>query len=165
MDRLTGRQTAIIWAGIGVIVGLGLYVPWTEGVHSYARGYSFIFSPPNGISHLDTTRVLIPMGIVAGLTTALAFVGPSAVTTGTILKKASGVAKDALKTFAIVGVVIGGLVLLAFFAAAASTAKPEPEKEYLTPTGRVAPLSKWTDEELDQRIREAKEEERAGNRK
>lgn len=77
---LSIRQRRIVWLGMLCLSALALWVPWkypgnarTSGV----AGYGFIFYPPQR-EHvvIDATRLLLPMGMVAGLATvAVVFSG------------------------------------------------------------------------------------------
>ncbi len=74
------RQNRIIWAGVFCLTCLALYVPWKltwSSGGSRPMGYGFLFYPPeldrehwSGGVEVDTTRLLISMGIVAGITAA-----------------------------------------------------------------------------------------------
>jgi hypothetical protein len=76
ISSLTPKQKRILWAGVGCLAVLGLYVPWkhTWGASQSApAGYHLIFWPPaaegRGLK-VDTTRLLIPMAVVACVTAA-----------------------------------------------------------------------------------------------
>lgn len=170
MVTLSRRQKSIIWVGVAAIVVLAVYVPWSEGIHSYARGYSLIFRPPDAYSHLDTTRVVIPMGVVTLLTGALVFVGPSwkfkrfwnrPQKPSPLPPQIRTVTNDAAGGLALFGfvafacIVIIGLAVI--FGNSPSRASgdlirgPTPSNSprlVTNPNGRNVPLSQWTNEEL-----------------
>jgi hypothetical protein len=77
------RQTAVIWAGTLLVVGIALYPPWVcvgaRGAGLVA-GYHWFFSPPEGnclAANLDFPRLLIQWAVVGVLSAVLYLAWPT----------------------------------------------------------------------------------------
>jgi hypothetical protein len=75
---MKARQTAIIWTGTLLVVGMALYPPWAcvgrQGIGP-AAGYHWFFAPPEGpcvVVNLDFPRLLIQW-VVVGLLAAVSY--------------------------------------------------------------------------------------------
>lgn len=69
-------QRLILFSGIALVLLLVLVPPWCYALNGAATVYGLIFWPPHlqdsaGVLRIDTVRWVVPMLVVAGLTTFL----------------------------------------------------------------------------------------------
>jgi hypothetical protein len=68
--RTRPAQAVVLWAGGLLAAWLALVPPWYvyEPGRTTQGRYSPIFMPPNGTAHIETTRWIVPIAVVLGLT-------------------------------------------------------------------------------------------------
>jgi len=76
------KQKIVLWIGIAIIVGMGLFPPWKvetgkERIFSgkkytpsfiVSSGYHFLFNPPSRAKGIDVGRLFVQIGLVAIIT-------------------------------------------------------------------------------------------------
>jgi len=79
---MAARQKTVVWIGVALIVGTGLYPPWVavwgrEGVRKPAGYHWLLFPPPDQILEIDLSRLLVEWTLIVAIAAALIWATPS----------------------------------------------------------------------------------------
>jgi hypothetical protein len=71
------KRKAIVWICTALIAATCLFPPWSSsGRIEIAKGYAWLFNPPDQLSHVDLSRLVVQWVLIAVVGLALYAVGP-----------------------------------------------------------------------------------------